>query len=145
MLDSFDLENSYAYLIYRTVRALRRQFMRLASANGLELFPEQWFVLVRLMKQPGCSQSDLGRDFDDRPSMARALRNMEEKGWIKIQSDPEDRRKNQVYPTKKGSEIYQLMVTVVTEERKRMFKKLSAQDFKNFKRIIDQIYEESLD
>ncbi|PJZ83970.1 MarR family winged helix-turn-helix transcriptional regulator [Leptospira harrisiae] len=145
MHDSFDLENSYAYLIYRTVRALRRQFMRLASANGLELFPEQWFVLVRLMKQPGCSQSDLGRDFDDRPSMARALRNMEEKGWIKIQSDPEDRRKNQVYPTKKGSEIYELMVTVVTEERKRMFKKLSAQDFKNFKRIIDQIYEESLD
>lgn len=145
MPDSFDLENSYAYLIYRTVRALRRQFMRLASMNGLELFPEQWFVLVRLMKQPGCSQSDLGRDFDDRPSMARALRNMEEKGWIKIQSDPEDKRKNQVYPTKKGSEIYQLMVSVVTEERKRMFKKLSAQDFKTFKRIIDQIYEESLD
>ncbi|MBM9548013.1 MarR family transcriptional regulator [Leptospira sp. 201903074] len=145
MSDSFDLENSYAYLIYRTVRSLRRQFMRLASTNGLELFPEQWFVLVRLMKQPGCSQSDLGRDFDDRPSMARALRNMEEKGWIKIQSDPDDRRKNQVYPTKKGSEIYQLMVAVVTEERKRMFKKLSAQDFKTFKRIIDQIYEESMD
>ncbi|EOQ98331.1 MarR family protein [Leptospira wolbachii serovar Codice str. CDC] len=118
--------------------------MRLASANGLELFPEQWFVLVRLMKQPGCSQSDLGRDFDDRPSMARALRNMEEKGWIKIQSNPEDGRKNQVFPTKKGSEIYQLMVSVVTEERKRMFKKLSAQDFKTFKRIIDQIYEESI-
>lgn len=37
------------------------------------------------------------------------------------------------------------MVSVVTEERKRMFKKLSAQDFKTFKRIIDQIYEESLD
>ncbi|TGM60335.1 MarR family winged helix-turn-helix transcriptional regulator [Leptospira vanthielii] len=145
MPDSFDLENSYAYLIYRTVRALRRQFMRLASANGLELFPEQWFVLVRLMKQPGCSQSDLGRDFDDRPSMARALRNMEEKGWIKIQSNPEDGRKNQVFPTKKGSEIYQLMVSVVTEERKRMFKKLSTQDFKTFKRIIDQIYEESID
>ncbi len=144
MSDSFDLENSYAYLIYRTVRSLRRQFMRLAAENGLELFPEQWFVLVRLMKQPGCSQSDLGRDFDDRPSMARALRNMEEKGWIKIQSDPEDRRKNQVFPTKKGKEIYQLMVTVVTEERKRMFKKLSTQDFKNFKRIIDQIYEESM-
>ncbi|TGM78169.1 MarR family transcriptional regulator [Leptospira mtsangambouensis] len=145
MSDAFDFENSYAYLIYRTVRVLRRQFMRLASANGLELFPEQWFVLVRLVKQPGCSQSDLGRDFDDRPSMARALRNMEEKGWIKIQADPEDGRKNQVFPTKKGSEIYQLMATVVTEERKRMFKKLSAQDFKNFKRIIDQIYEESLD
>lgn len=145
MANSFDLENSYAYLIYRTVRALRRQFMRLASANGLDLFPEQWFVLVRLMKQPGCSQSDLGRDFDDRPSMARALRNMEEKGWIKIQPDPEDGRSNQVYPTKKGSEIYQLMVGVVTEERKRMFKKLSAQDFKTFKRIIDQIYTESMD
>ncbi|TGL88780.1 MarR family transcriptional regulator [Leptospira congkakensis] len=145
MLDSFDLENSYAYLIYRTVRSLRRQFMRLATANGLELFPEQWFVLVRLMKQPGCSQSDLGRDFDDRPSMARALRNMEEKGWIKIQANLEDRRKNQVYPTKKGSEIYQLMASVVTEERKRMFKKLSTQDFKTFKRIIDQIYEESMD
>ncbi|MCW7493547.1 MarR family transcriptional regulator [Leptospira sp. 2 VSF19] len=145
MNEPFDLENSYAYLIYRTVRALRRQFMRLASANGLDLYPEQWFVLVRLMKQPGCSQSDLGRDFDDRPSMARALRNMEEKGWIKIQSNPEDGRKNQVYPTKKGSEIYQLMVAVVTEERKRMFKKLSSQDFKTFKRIIDQIYEESID
>ncbi|PJZ79903.1 MarR family winged helix-turn-helix transcriptional regulator [Leptospira meyeri] len=145
MSDSFDLENSYAYLIYRTVRALRRQFMRLAATNGLELFPEQWFVLVRLVKQPGCSQADLGRDFDDRPSMARALRNMEEKGWIKIQADPEDRRKNRVYPTKKGIEIYQLMASVVAEERKRMFKKLSTQDFKTFKRIIDQIYEESLD
>ncbi|PJZ44557.1 MarR family winged helix-turn-helix transcriptional regulator [Leptospira brenneri] len=144
MPDSFDLENSYAYLIYRTVRSLRRQFMRLASANGLDLFPEQWFVLVRLIKQPGCSQSDLGRDFDDRPSMARALRNMEEKGWIKIQSDPEDGRKHQVYPTKKGSEIYQVMVSAVIEERKRMFKKLSAHDFKTFKRIIDQIYEESM-
>lgn len=144
MGNEFELENSYAYLIYRTVRALRKQFMRLAMDEGLELFPEQWFVLVKIIKQPGCSQSDLGRDFDDRPSMARALRNMDEKSWIKIESDPEDRRKHKVYPTKTGIQIYEIMVPKIEKERSRMFKKLNKQDFSTFKRIIDEIYDASL-
>ncbi|GBF42376.1 MarR family transcriptional regulator [Leptospira ellinghausenii] len=144
MENDFELENSYAYLIYRTVRALRKQFMRLAMEQGLELFPEQWFVLVKIIKQPGCSQSDLGRDFDDRPSMARALRNMEKKTWIKIIPDPDDRRKHKVFPTKKGIELYTRLVPEIEKERSRMFKKLTKQDFYNFKRIIDEIYDQSV-
>lgn len=144
MENDFELENSYAYLIYRTVRALRKQFMRLAMEQGLELFPEQWFVLVKIIKQPGCSQSDLGRDFDDRPSMARALRNMEKKAWIKIIPDPDDRRKHKVFPTKKGIELYARLVPEIEKERSRMFKKLTKQDFYNFKRIIDEIYDQSV-
>ncbi|TGK52735.1 MarR family winged helix-turn-helix transcriptional regulator [Leptospira bouyouniensis] len=141
----FELENSYAYFIYKTVRALRKQFMRMAMEKGLELFPEQWFVLVKVIKQPGCSQSDLGRDFDDRPSMARALRNMEQKLWIKIVPDPEDRRKHQVFPAKKGIQIYNTLVPEIEKERSRMFKSLSTQDFTNFKRIIDEIYDQSIE
>ena len=141
---NFDLENSYAYLIYRTVRALRKQFMRLAMEQGFELFPEQWFVLVKIIKQPGCSQSDLGRDFDDRPSMARALRNMEQKLWIRIVPDPEDRRKHKVYPTKMGIEIFNTMVPEIEKERTRMYKKLTKEDFKDFKRIIDEIFDQSI-
>ncbi|XDD45842.1 MarR family winged helix-turn-helix transcriptional regulator [Leptospira sp. WS39.C2] len=118
--------------------------MRIATEQGFDLFPEQWFVLVKIIKQPGCSQSDLSRDFDDRPSMTRALRNMEQKAWIKIIPDTEDRRKHKVYPTKKGNEIYKVIVPVIQKERTRMFKSLTKEDFSKFKRIIDQIYEQSI-
>ncbi|HNK56755.1 MAG TPA: MarR family transcriptional regulator, partial [Leptospiraceae bacterium] len=121
MKSQFDLDNSYAYMIYRTARALRRQFIRISSEQGYDLYPEQWFVLVRIHNSPGCSQIDLAKDFEDRPSMTRGLRTMEQKKWIVIHKDPEDGRKNRIFLTELGQELFSSMAKAVSKERNRMF------------------------
>lgn len=145
MKENFELEDSYAYLIYRTVRALRRQFVRIASGEGYDLYPEQWFVLVRIYKNPGCGQIDLAKDFEDRPSMTRALRSMEAKGWIRITKDKEDGRRHRIYLTEEGEVLFQTMVKVVTKERSRMFDSLTEKDYKHFRKIIDAIFQRALE
>ncbi|WCL49210.1 MarR family winged helix-turn-helix transcriptional regulator [Leptospira sp. GIMC2001] len=145
MKERFQLEDSYAYLIYRTVRALRRQFVRLAAEVGYELYPEQWFVLVRIYNNPGCSQIELAKDFEDRPSMTRALRSMKEKGWLSISDDPEDRRKHRIELTEAGLKLFELMVKAVSKERNRMFETLDEKDFKHFRRIMDTIFTNAME
>jgi DNA-binding MarR family transcriptional regulator len=145
MKDLFKLEDSYAYLIYRTVRALRRQFIRIASEQGFDLYPEQWFVLVRIHNNPGCSQIELAKDFEDRPSMTRALRAMKQKGWLSIDEDPEDKRKHKIHLTKAGLKLFDSMVKAVSKERNRMFGLLDEEDFKHFRKIMDTIFDRAKD
>lgn len=71
--------------------------METARARGLDLTPEQWFVLNKLRTHPGANQTELCDTLlADKPDLSRMLRTMESRGWLVRQTDPSDARRQQV-------------------------------------------------
>ena len=59
--------------------------------------------LLALYRRPGISQEELARDLNvNKSSVTRQLSAMEEKGYVRREPDPADRRSLLVYPTEKA-------------------------------------------
>lgn len=89
----------------RSVAVLYRQFLRyLATAlEGTGLSAGEYLFLPPLYEQDGQSQEQLSQHLSiDKAATARAVRSLEEKGFLSRRRDRQDRRCNRLYLTKKA-------------------------------------------
>ncbi len=137
MVEPVKVSDSIAYWVYRAARLLRRNLVELATTNGYDLTPEQWFVLNRLYWEDGRSQVELSDGiFSDRPNMTRIVQVMERRGLVKRKPDPEDGRRQRVYITKRGRTLHDGFSAVVTDARERLLGDLSAKDVAATRRVL---------
>lgn len=135
-----DIQESLAYRIHRFARLLRKQFLSLATANGFDLTPEQFFVLNRLRREDGASQTDLTETiFSDRPNLTRMVAKMADKGLVRRREDPEDGRRVRVFLTKKGQRIHDAFAEVVDAERRRLFAGVLQRDLDAVDRVFARL------
>jgi DNA-binding MarR family transcriptional regulator len=131
------LDDSFAFLVYRSARLLRYHFARFAESHGLDISQEQYFVLNKLAEKPEQTQRELSDGiFDDRPNMTRMLSAMELSGWVRRQGDPQDARKVRVSLTRKGAAAYRRLHAAVLAERRRLFVGLTSSDLENLKHVL---------
>jgi DNA-binding MarR family transcriptional regulator len=136
------VNDSLAYHIYRAARLLRWDFIKVAARRGVELSPEQWFVLNKLRRQEGVSQSELGETvFADRPNMTRMLAVLEEKAFIRRGPDPDDARRTRVWLTAAGRSLHDVFAAGVEPERERIFRNISLEDLATAMRVLSQLEE----
>jgi DNA-binding MarR family transcriptional regulator len=77
---------------------MRTTFDRRAKSIGLTR--SQWWVLVHLYRRDGLVQAELAEILEiERPTLGRLLDRLENKGWLRRQADPKDRRVKRVYLT----------------------------------------------
>jgi DNA-binding MarR family transcriptional regulator len=134
---TLQLEDSFAYLVYRSARLLRYHFARFAESQGLDISQEQFFLLNKLAGKPQQTQTELGDGlFDDRPNITRMLVAMEESGWLRRQPDPQDARKVRVSLTRKGAAVHRRLHGAVLAERRRLFAGLTSSDLRDLKDIL---------
>ena len=137
---SISVDDSLAYWVYRAARLLRWDFLKIASRRGVELSPEQWFVLNKLRRQEGVSQTELGESiFADRPNMTRMLASLEEKAFIRREPDPIDARRTLVWLTVAGRGLHDLFASGVEPERQRVFRGISSEDLAATMRVLVQL------
>ena len=91
-------DDAPAWLIQRTARLLRVLFLRLVQEQGdVDVTPEMWTVLTRLVARDGQYQSELAAGtYRDRPNMSRILAGMEQRDLVERRPDAEDRRKTRI-------------------------------------------------
>lgn len=134
------IHDSIAYRIHRAQRVLRRHFLGLATTHGLDLTPEQWFILNKLVERDGCSQVELCEAiFSDRPNLTRMLVGMEARGWVSRRGDAEDGRRNLVTLTTEGRRVHDQFAARVQGERGRVFAGISEEDLATATRVLDRI------
>jgi DNA-binding MarR family transcriptional regulator len=134
------LEISLAYRVHRAARLLRQGFLRLASDVGLELTPEQWFVLNKLRHQDGRSQVELCDELlDDRPNLTRILTGLEQRGLVRRTDDPQDARRKLVHLTEEGRALHDSFTTTVHETRAELLGDLDPDDLAVVFRVLDQL------
>lgn len=99
---------SKEYCVGRVLTHLARK-CQIASANALQPYnltaAEEPFFM-HILKNEGYTQEELTAQVGvDKAATARAVRSLEEKGYVTRIQDPQDKRQNRVYPTDKAWEI----------------------------------------
>ncbi len=111
MREQFDgedilLDHALGFRIHRVNQLLRAALYRAFRADGREMTPEQWIVLVRLWQEDGQSQTDLGEStLKDKATLSRILAVMERDGLVVRRPDPHDGRSRLVYATREAKRL----------------------------------------
>ena len=101
--DTFSLDASPSYKLYRTARLVRSDINKLFQSLKTVITPEQWALLFRLTEKDGQSQRELSdRFFDDPPNITRMLDALVKHRFVVRVSDTKDRRRFLIYLTHDG-------------------------------------------
>ena len=93
-----NLERNFGFLLNDVARLLRTRFDRQTKTLGLTR--SQAWVVTHLYRQDGQTQSELAELLEiEKPTLGRLLDRLEEKHWIRRESDEIDRRAKRVYLT----------------------------------------------
>ena len=106
-MSTFDYENNPGFIINRTARSLSRSLdIRLRNRVGITF--AQWRVLVLLTKiHDGLSQKEIAEGLGlEAPSLIPILDKLQNDNFIQRRVDPNDRRNNRIYRSKKTFEIW---------------------------------------
>ena len=134
------LEDSVAYRIHRAARLLRRNFLEMGVRTGVELTPEQWFVLNKLRHQDGQSQVELCDDLlADPPNLSRIVRRMEKAGMVSRRRKPGYGPSVHVWLTEQGRNYHDTFARAAFQERRTLLGDLDPDDVEATLRVLSAI------
>ncbi len=134
-------DDAPAWLIQRTARLLRVLFLRLVQdEGGLDITPEMWTVLSRLVARDGQYQSELAAaTYRDRPNMSRILAGMESRDLVVRRPDRDDRRKTRIYLTPEARELVSAIAPLAARTRDQLYDGLKKKELKALRRALRTI------
>ena len=103
-----DNNQNFGILLHDVARMMRVGYDRRMKPLGLTR--SQWWVLNRLYFLEGARQSDLAAELDiEKATLGRLLDRLEDKGWVRREPHPDDRRAKRVYLTSRVEPIMRVM------------------------------------
>lgn len=89
----------------------------------------QQFFLLHIYEHPGISQEDLAHiDHYDKGTTARAVKKLEQEGYILRKSDEKDRRFMKLYVTKDGEALVMKIQKIIKQWNKMLTEGLSDEE-----------------
>jgi len=100
----------------------------------------KWKVLVVLSIKEGITQKHMAdMAFVEAPTLVPVIDIMEKDGYLTRQSDPNDRRNNLIFMTKKSKDIVDPIIDCILEIRNMGLNKISKKDMEITKKVLGQI------
>jgi MarR family transcriptional regulator for hemolysin len=120
-------EPSLGYLLSDVVRLMKRDFY--ARATGLGLTPALAKLLFHVHRMPGSHQTELAQRLDVTPvTLCRMVDRLAERGYVRRQPDPQDRRAVRVYVAARGEPLVARMARIAEETGTRALKGVAARE-----------------
>ncbi len=105
---------------------------RIFIGRGLEEYnigQGQFMFLLELYIEDGRNQEELAEVLKiDKGTTARAIKKLEESGFIRREKDEKDKRSNRVYLTKEGKEMKDNILFVLNQWDKKMSEQLDEEE-----------------
>jgi DNA-binding MarR family transcriptional regulator len=134
-------EDNYHLITGRTTLLLNRYLTQQFRDAGIPISREQWSILAVLWIEDGCSQQVIATQTErDKPSTTRLLDTLEKDGYIVRKSDPNDKRINLIYLTKKGRSLEDRVNPIVYETLRQASEGLTVQEVKIVKLAFEKVY-----
>jgi DNA-binding MarR family transcriptional regulator len=133
----------YLGLLIAAARSRIKQVV-LAQVAQFGLAPQQFWMLIALREMPGMSQADLAeRVRADAPTVSRTLGALLERGLVRSDPDPDDRRRSRVFLTAAGEQLASEVAAVAADVRAAVVDGMSAAEEaavrRGLKRILDNL------
>ncbi len=105
-----------------------------------DLIGAQWKIIVILSIKEGITQKHIAdMAFVEAPTLVPVIDKMEKEGYVTRQSDPDDRRNNLIFMTKKSKDIVDPIIDCIVEIRNMGLHKISKKDMETAKKVLEQI------
>jgi len=105
-----------------------------------DLIGAQWKIIVILTIKEGITQKHIAdMAFVEAPTLVPVIDKMEKEGYVIRQSDPDDRRNNLIFMTKKSKDIADPIIDCILEIRNMGLDKISKKDMETAKKVLEQI------
>jgi DNA-binding MarR family transcriptional regulator len=112
-----DLSRNFGFILNDVARLMRTVFDRRVKRLGFTR--SQWWVLNHLFRNDGVTQSELADILEvKKATLGRLLDRMEQKGWIRREGDPGDRRAKRVFLTEEVEPAIKTMRAAAAEMRR---------------------------
>ena len=116
--------NKYASILYRISQAFFDE-----KLSAYHIGSGQQFFLLRVYLHPGISQQELAqKGYYDKGTTARAVKKLEQEGYIVRKISELDKRVIQVYVSKKGEAIIPAIVETITKWKEIITEGMSEQE-----------------
>jgi len=100
----------------------------------------KWKIIVVLSIKEGITQKHVAdMAFVEAPTIVPVIDKMEKEGYLTRQSDPNDRRNNLIFMTKKSKDIVDPIIDCILEIRNMGLNKISKKDMETTKKVLEQI------
>lgn len=130
-----DLTRNFGFLLNDVARLLRTTYDRRVRALGLTR--SQWWVLTHLFRADGVTQSELADTLEvEKPTLGRLLDRLEAKGWVRRETDANDRRARRVHLTDSAEPALTTMRAIAAEVRRDAMSGLSADERERFVDVL---------
>lgn len=137
-----ELYNSYSFLLDRTARRVKQYAQQKFKELNLNVTVDQWLVLKHLYEHDSMKQNELAEIlFKDNPTLTRIIDLLCEKELAVRRQHPTDRRSFQVALTRQGKRKVEQTKPKIQKIRLKAWDGLSKDDFTQFKKVLDTIYE----
>ena len=138
VLESDKAPDSVGYRVKLLSQLLGRHFQEMLDPHGLT--PFHWLVLCCLWEQDGLPTSHLGdRLCQVGGTLTGVIDRMEERGLVRRERDPEDRRVLRIWLTESGRQFEAVLPALSAELRERALKGLSQAERQLFSEWIDRM------
>ena len=108
--------------------------------ESMELTAVQGHIMAYLAhaKQPPCPR-DLEAEFHlTHPTVSGILSRLEQKGFLELRTDPEDRRCKRIYVLEKGWQCHEVMHRTIQENERRMTEGFTEEEQELFATLLQR-------
>ena len=138
--DITNLDNAVAYIMLRVSRLLRLHLDRTLTNLGVDISPEQWFILFKLYNQPPLPQRALADPvLNDEPNITRLVRALEMEGYVKRGADEHDRRQRLVSLTEDGRVLMDRLLPAIIPVREAIFADINDGEIEHLVSILHRL------
>jgi MarR family transcriptional regulator for hemolysin len=138
-MQKLDLENSIGTAIFLASKSLEKA-AEYRIKNELGLTSSQWKVVLALNFFNGISQKELAsKIYIDGSTLVPVIDKMEEGGLVERKPDPNDRRNNMMFLTKKSESVVNSIIKILLQLRKEFYKGISQKEQENVRTILKKI------
>lgn len=133
--------NQYSFILDQTARKVKQYAQTAFTENQFDITVDQWSALKYIYEHPNLSNKELAELCGkDQPTLTRIVDLLIKKELVERFSHDSDRRSLKLKATKKGSEKIKEIAPKVAEFRMKAWENLNEEDFDNFTRILNTIY-----
>lgn len=134
----FKLDAPLGYVINKTALALKNELGR--RFKPYDITVEQWRVLNRLWEKDGLTQKELAEQiFKDQPNTTRILDKLQNKGIIRREASPDDRRAFIINLTDEGRMLRAQLLPVARRMGEDVFTGISEGEQQLLKVLLNKI------
>jgi DNA-binding MarR family transcriptional regulator len=134
----YRLDESLGFMITITERRLKKLLGEVVAYEGFN--SGFWFFLRTLFEEDGLTQKELSDRVGMRqPTTVKALRGMAERGFVRIEADPNDRRAMRIHLTDEGRRIGARILPMLKELNRFALQGVTQEEFKTLRAILRKV------